>query len=256
MVLKHKLKELTSLHKKKGRNESGLFMAEGDKMVKEILSEKFFVVKELYAEVSWLSKIDKNNLERVGKIFEASEKELRQIGTFKTSNRALAIVEIPYYTIDYEKIANSLSLGLDNIQDPGNLGTIIRTAEWFGIEDIFCTKDSVDVFNPKVIQSTMGALARVRVHYVDMVKFIKDLKKENSTFKTYGTFINGKNIYNEKLSDVGLVIFGNESKGISLEVKDVVGSKLFIPDYPVGNKCSSLNVASSVAIACSEFRRR
>ena len=148
---------------------------------------------------------------------------------------------------------HSLCLALDDIQDPGNLGTIIRLADWFGIENIFCSHGTVDVYNPKVIQATMGALARVKLHYCDLVKLITSVKD----IPIFGTFLDGNNIYGEDLSKNGLIIMGNEGNGVSKEVSKLINKKLYIPNYPTSRETSeSLNVAIATAIVCAEFRRR
>jgi TrmH family RNA methyltransferase len=145
-----------------------------------------------------------------------------------------------------------LSLALDTVQDPGNLGTIIRIADWFGIEHVLCSKETVEVYNPKVVQATMGALARVSVHYVDLVEVLKE-----TSLPVYGTFLEGEDIYGEALSAEGVIVMGNEGNGVSEEVKKLVSRKLYIPNFPKGRETSeSLNVAVATAITCAEFRRR
>ena len=148
---------------------------------------------------------------------------------------------------------HSLCLALDDVQDPGNLGTIIRLADRCGIENIFCSHGTVDVFNPKVIQATMGALARVKLHYCDLASLISSLKE----IPIYGTFLDGNNIYGENLSQNGLIIMGNEGNGVSKEVSQLINKRLYIPNYPTSRETSeSLNVAIATAIVCAEFRRR
>ena len=157
----------------------------------------------------------------------------------------MAIFEQPVYESDSKVISKSLCLALDNIQDPGNLGTIIRLADWFGIEDIFCSTGTVDVFNPKTVQATMGAIARVKVHYCDLPKLISSLKG----IPVYGTFLDGNIIYSETLSANGLIVMGNEGNGISREVEALINRRLYIPNYPQERETSeSLNVA--IATAC------
>ena len=161
--------------------------------------------------------------------------------------------EQPVYESDSKVISKSLCLALDNIQDPGNLGTIIRLADWFGIEDIFCSTGTVDVFNPKTVQATMGAIARVKVHYCDLPKLISSLKG----IPVYGTFLDGNVIYSETLSANGLIVMGNEGNGISREVEALINRRLYIPNYPQERETSeSLNVAIATAVVCAEFRRR
>jgi TrmH family RNA methyltransferase len=144
-------------------------------------------------------------------------------------------------------------LALDRVQNPGNLGTIIRLADWFGISDIICSEDTADCFNPKVVQATMGAILRVHVHYINLAAW---LKNQHDT-KIYGTFLEGENIYSAQLDKSGVIVMGNEGQGISAEVAATVSHKLLIPPYPADRSGSeSLNVAVATAVICSEFRRR
>ncbi len=151
-------------------------------------------------------------------------------------------------------LADKLTLVLDGVQDPGNLGTIIRIADWFGIEDIICSKDTVDVYNPKVVQATMGSIARVRVSYMDLKQLFEVLPP---TLPVYGTLLEGNNMYSEQLSHNGIIIMGNEGKGISPQIRQFISKGLRIPNYPEGrDTADSLNVAVATAIICAEFRRR
>jgi TrmH family RNA methyltransferase len=166
----------------------------------------------------------------------------------------MGIFHQPHHLPDTLAPQQRLCLALDNVQDPGNLGTIIRIADWFGIEDIFCSVGTADIYNPKTIQATMGAIARVKVHYVDLPSFIASLKGKAPI---YGTFLDGDNIYSKNLESNGLIIMGNEGNGIGKECSEYVTERLFIPNYPVGRATSeSLNVSVATAIICSEFRRR
>jgi TrmH family RNA methyltransferase len=154
-------------------------------------------------------------------------------------------------------VNKELCLALDDVQDPGNLGTIIRVADWFGIRHIFCSIGTTDAFSPKTIQATMGAISRVQIHYVDLYSFLHHTRIESSSTPIYGTFLEGKNIYRESLSPNGVIIMGNEGNGISSKIEEMVTNKLFIPNYPEGCATSeSLNVAIATAITCAEFRRR
>jgi TrmH family RNA methyltransferase len=171
----------------------------------------------------------------------------------KTPQEVLAVFEQPSYEMKADVVSQSLCLALDDIQDPGNLGTIIRVADWFGIEHIFCSQGTVDVYNPKTIQATMGALARVKLHYCDLPSFIASLKD----IPVYGTFLDGDNMYEKKLTPHGLVVMGNEGNGVSAEVANLVNERLYIPNYPPQRETSeSLNVAMATGIICAEFRRR
>ena len=157
------------------------------------------------------------------------------------------------YTLDPEAVRSSLCLALDDVQDPGNLGTIIRLADWFGIEHIICSQNTVDVYNPKTIQATMGGIARVKVHYTSLPDFIRSL----GDTPVFGTFLDGKNMYEQPLSANGLIVMGNEGNGIGKEVATLINRKLYIPNYPAGQETSeSLNVAIATAVICAEFRRQ
>lgn len=250
MLSKNKIKIINSLANKKFRDEFGLFVVEGEKIVGELLNSDF-EIEEIYCLPEWKQKNPKAK-----NVVEISEGELKKISSMSAPNKVLALVKIHEYDLDYNELASSLILGLEDVQDPGNMGTIIRTADWFGIKDIICSKKCVDVFNPKTVQSTMGAFCRMRIHYGDLGEFIKKIKSAQKSFSTYGTFMKGENIYEEKLNQNGMILFGNESVGLSKEIEKIVDKKLFIPDYPAGNQSSSLNVAVATAIVCSEFRRR
>ena len=186
-------------------------------------------------------------------IIEVTPEELSRASLLKTPQEVLAVFEQPFYKLDFEAPSRSLCLALDGVQDPGNLGTIIRIADWFGIEDLFCSQNTVDVYNPKTIQATMGALSRVKVHYTDLIPFIQTLHN----VPVYGTFLDGDVIYQSELSPTGLIIMGNEGNGISPEIENIVTQRLYIPNYPKERKTSeSLNVAVATSIICAEFRRR
>lgn len=248
MLSKNKIKYIHSLELKKNRKEEGVFIAEGHKLVGDLLGH--FPCKLIVALPNWL---EKNPKVTADEIIEVTPDELSRASLLKTPQDVLAIFEQPHYETSTDVMKHSLCLALDDVQDPGNLGTIIRLADWFGIENIFCSHGTVDVYNPKVIQATMGALARVKLHYCDLVKLITSVKD----IPIFGTFLDGNNIYGEKLSDNGLIIMGNEGNGVSKEVSKLINKKLYIPNYPTSRETSeSLNVAIATAIVCAEFRRR
>ena len=248
MLSKNKIKYIHSLELKKNRKEEGVFIAEGHKLVGDLLGH--FPCKLIVALPNWL---EKNPKVTADEIIEVTPDELSRASLLKTPQDVLAIFEQPHYETPTDIMKHSLCLALDDIQDPGNLGTIIRLADWFGIENIFCSHGTVDVYNPKVIQATMGALARVKLHYCDLVKLITSVKD----IPIFGTFLDGNNIYGEDLSKNGLIIMGNEGNGVSKEVSKLINKKLYIPNYPTSRVTSeSLNVAIATAIVCAEFRRR
>jgi TrmH family RNA methyltransferase len=251
MLSKNNIKFINSLRKKKYRAIENKFIAEGEKVVEEIINSELEIF-EIFATNEWIKKNSYSEKE----IFLIDNKELKKIRALSTPNKVLAVVKIPNWDYKKHEIANSLSLILDNIRDPGNLGTIMRIADWFGISNIFCSKNSVDVFSEKVIQSTMGAICRTKVHYVDIKNLLNDFTI-NSDFPVYGTFLEGENIYSQNLVNKGFIIMGNESNGISDNLHPVINKKLYIPNFPKGIETSeSLNISIATAIVCSEFRRR
>ena len=248
MLSKNKIKYIRSLEVKKNRKEEHAFVAEGHKLVGDLLGH--FSCKLLVATRSWL---DIHPQVGADEVIEVTQEELTRASLQKTPQDVLAIFEQPEYPMNPEVISQSLCLALDDVQDPGNLGTIIRVADWFGIEHIFCSLGTVDVYNPKTIQATMGALARVKLHYCNLPSLIASL----GDVPVYGTFLDGKNIYGEDLGTYGLIVMGNEGKGVSQEVADMVNKRLYIPNYPPQRETSeSLNVAMATGIVCAEFRRR
>lgn len=250
MLSKALLKHISSLNLKKQRKESGLFVAEGGKTVKDLI-DAGIVAEKIIATKEWL---DTNSIKGNIQTIEAGEEEIRRASFLKTPQGVIGIFRQPKYTPDSEAPAKRLCLALDNIQDPGNLGTIIRIADWFGIEDIFCSLGTVDAYNPKTVQATMGAIGRVKIHYIDLPEFIVSLKGKATV---YGTFLDGENIYSEELTANGLVVMGNEGNGIGKECAASITKRLLIPNYPAGRPTSeSLNVSTATAIICSEFRRR
>ena len=248
MLSKNKIKYIRSLDMKKNRKEERAFVAEGHKLVGDLLGH--FVCKLIVATRSWL---DRNTNVNALEIIEVTQEELSRASLQKTPQEVLAIFEQPSYDMQPDVGFHSLCLALDDIQDPGNLGTIIRLADWFGIEHIFCSMGTVDVYNPKTIQATMGALARVKLHYCDLSSLITSL----TNVPVYGTFLDGDNMYEKELAPYGLIVMGNEGNGVSAEVANLVNERLYIPNYPPHRDTSeSLNVAMATGIICAEFRRR
>lgn len=249
MLSKNKLKYLHSLELKKNRDEEHVFIAEGPKLVDELISH--FQCRLLLATPAWQKA---GELINEAEFIEVSQEELQRASSLKTPQEVIAVFEQPVYPIELNIPDKQLCLALDDVQDPGNLGTIIRIADWFGIEHLFCSLKTADAYNPKTVQATMGALARVKVHYLPLVEL---LSKLSSTTPVYGTFLNGDSIFKKELFNHGLIVMGNEGKGISNEVESYVSERLFIPNYSQGKETSeSLNVAVATAITCAEFRRR
>jgi TrmH family RNA methyltransferase len=249
MLSKNKIKLITGLSLKKYRDETGLFVAEGTKLIKD-LSLAFKCIT-LVATGEWL-KI--NTQIQTSELIEVTESELQKITNQKNPQGVLAVFEKPTYHWNNEELNEKLCLALDDVQDPGNLGTIIRVADWFGISDIFCSGHSADAYNTKTVQATMGALARVRIHTVNMVEFLQSISNNTPVF---GTFMNGEDIYSKNLTQHGIILMGNEGNGISPEIERFVTERLLIPNFPAGQATSeSLNVGIATALVCSEFRRR
>lgn len=250
MLSKNKIKYIRSLEQKKHRKEENAFLAEGSKLAGDLLGH--FKCKLIAGTAEWF---EANPDIRAQETIEVTREELAKASLLKTPQDVLAVFEMPDNGIDLSVISNSLCLALDGVQDPGNLGTIIRIADWFGIGHIFCSNDTADAFNPKAVQATMGALARVQLHYCNLEEIILDASEKNAP--VFGTFLDGENIYTRPLSSHGIIVMGNEGKGISNEIERLVSRKLLIPNYPQGRTTSeSLNVAAATAIVCAEFRRR
>ena len=248
MLNKNKIKFIRSLEKKKFRDETACFLAEGNKLVADIYP--FFECEFLIAKASWLAK---QGDVCAKELIVAEANDIEKASLLKTPQDVMAIFRQPDYVLGKESLKNDLSLVLDGIQDPGNLGTIVRLADWFGIRKVICSMDTVDIYNPKVIQATAGAIARVRVFYVSLSDWLKEIEE----IPVYGTFLEGNNIYTETLSDCGLIVVGNEGKGISSSVEKQITQRLYIPNYPPdAESTESLNVAMATAIVCSEFRRK
>ena len=248
MLSKNKIKYIHSLDQKKYRKEENAFLAEGKKLVGDLKGH--FHCLLVLGTTEWLKE---NPNFKADEIIEVSREELSRASLLKTPKDVLAVYELPTYQFEIESIRKELCLALDDVQDPGNLGTIIRIADWFGIKHIFCSHGTVDAFNPKTVQATMGALARIQLHYCDLNELIDSL---NGT-PIFGTFLDGTNMYKEELSSYGLIVMGNEGNGISTQIAQKINRKILIPNYPEGCETSeSLNVAVATAIVCSEFRRR
>lgn len=245
---KNKIKYIRSLEQKKVRKEEQVFLGEGPKLVEDLLGH--FRCRFLAATSAWLAS---HREVAADEIAEVTPDELSRASLLKTPQQVLAVFEQPQYDLSPESIRQSLSLALDDVQDPGNLGTIIRLADWFGIEHIVCSSNTVDVYNPKTVQATMGGIARVKVHYTPLPDFIRSL----GDVPIFGTFLEGDNIYDQQLAGNGLIVMGNEGNGIGKEVESLINRKLYIPNYPQERQTSeSLNVAIATAIVCAEFRRQ
>ena len=251
MISKRRHKDLSALQVKKNRAENKLFLVEGEKMVDELLLSGWSI-RTLVATIDWIESHSKA-AQKCDELIEATADELKKISSLKTPNKVVAVVRENEKKIQIKDLQEQLVLVLDEIQDPGNLGTIIRLSDWFGIKNIICSNSTVEVYNPKVVQSSMGSIFRVVVEYKELSVWLPEYVK---AFKlpVYGAFLEGENIYEQKLTSNGLILLGNESKGISAEAGKFVTKKLFIPRNSASG-AESLNVSVAAAIICSEFRR-
>lgn len=242
MVTKNQIKRIKSLHQKKYRKEFNLFIAEGAKVVQELLNSNF-KLEHIYVTENLPFNVEGD------KISVISESDLKKISALNTANNCLAVFETPIEkTVEF----SDWVIALDDIRDPGNLGTIIRLCDWFGIEHLICSSQTVDVYNPKVIQATMGSLSRVNIVYGDLATQIRESKVEH----VYGTFMDGDNIYQTSVHEhKGIVVMGNEANGISDEIERLVTQRISIPRFGNIQQTESLNVAMATSIILSELRR-
>ena len=243
MLSKSKTKYIQTLGQKKFRDEEGLFIAEGPKIVKDLLEEKTVTVKSVYALKEWIQ--DNKKLVGGTELIEIEEADLEKISQLKTPNKVVAVVQ----QFDVAKkitASNKITLALDGIQDPGNMGTIIRIADWFGVEQIVCSNDSADIYNSKVVQSTMGSIARVKVFYTDLEQWLR----EQNGISIYATTLEGKAIGSVGKIKEGIIVFGNESKGISLAIMNIATDKITIPKK---GKAESLNAGVAAGIVLSHL---
>ena len=243
MISKNQLKYIRQLEQKKYRRREGVFVAEGTKVVGDLLQR--YRPEAVFATADWQAPAGITPQ-------LVTDDELRRISFLQHPQQVLALFPLPV-NCQPSTVNSDLSLALDGVQDPGNLGTIIRIADWFGISTIICSEDTVDAWNPKVVQATMGSIARVNIIYLNLPDFLDTLPPD---FPVYGTFLDGDNIYTQELTPNGLIIMGNEGNGISEAVRRKVNRRLLIPDFHQGPTADSLNVAIATAITCSEFRRR
>lgn len=257
MISKNQIKFVKSLKQKKFILENKLFIAEGTKIVPELLNSNI-VVKQVYGSSDFFRKvvIDKD-VER----FEIKANELERISSLTNPNEVLAVCEVPRRNFKEDAFKDKLTLVLDDIKDPGNLGTIIRIADWFGIESIICSEETAYAFNPKVVQATMGSIARVELHYKNLNDFFSSESFPKGDMQTFGALLDGENIYSKKLPANGFIVMGNESNGISEVLLPHISDKILIPSYShikaaSGGEAESLNAAIATSIICSEFRRQ
>ena len=249
MISKNRIKYIRSLEQRKVRRADDVFLAEGPKLVGELLP--YFSCRFLAATADWLHA---HAAVKADEVVDATPDELSRASLLRTPQDVIAIFSQRHDAAPAGVLSDKLCLALDGVQDPGNVGTILRVADWFGIEHVFCSADTADVYSPKTVQATMGALARVHVHSVDLTALIASAPTDAAV---YGTFLDGADIYTQPLSRTGLIVMGNEGNGISRDVERLVKRRLLIPNFPAGRQTTeSLNVAVATAVVCAEFRRR
>jgi TrmH family RNA methyltransferase len=253
MVGKNTIKLIKSLALKKIRLKENLFLVEGDKNVSEVLASTFKIQK-LFATSKFLAN-NKMLLSNANLVMEVTQQDINQASLLKNPQNSIALCTLPDSKNLPERIGSDLCVYLDDIQDPGNLGTIIRICDWFGIEHLFCSPKTADMFNPKVIQASMGSFCRVEVYYTPFEAIAQIAT--NSGVPIIGAFLEGENIYEQKLPLKALLVMGNEGNGISLEIENIIEQKIKIPDFNHNpSSVESLNVSVATAIICSEFKRQ
>lgn len=241
-----------SLDKSRARRESGLFKAEGTKCVLDTLND--FTLEYLIASHSWIEEHHEAcECMNGGLLLEASRADLERVSHLSTAPDVVAVYHIPVHQLKIEQLKESLIIALDDIQDPGNLGTIVRLADWFGIDDIICSRATADIYNPKSVMATMGAIGRVKVHYTDLASTLERMGK---MMPLYGTFLNGNNLFHESLTTNGVVVMGNEGRGISTDIGALIQRRLTIPSGRESGGSESLNVAMATSIVISQFKSR
>ena len=241
MVSKNQIKLISSLHQKKYRIAHQLFIAEGVKGINELLQSNF-ELEHLYVTIDEFKSVSTTQKTVI------SDADLKKISALTTPNTCLAVFKIPK---EKPVLNKGLIVALDTIRDPGNMGTILRLCDWFGINQVVCSKETVDLYNPKVVQATMGSIARVNVNYLNLKDFL-----ETTSLPIYGTFMDGEDLYNSKITNEGIIILGNEANGISKEIEELVTKRITIPRFGNLQQTESLNVATASAIVLSEFKRR
>lgn len=252
MLSKQITKIIQNLEKKKFREKYNLFKIEGEKLVAELLRSPL-AVHAIIAYPEWIQA--NGHLLGKNQVLETDEKGMKAISNFQSLPHVMALAEIPNRPYHPDEVAGTLSLVLNGIQDPGNLGTILRIADWFGVSHLLCDRDCASIYNPKCVQASMGAIFRVHAYYLDLPAAISQLKAKG--MPVFGTFLDGENIYTSPLPSQGLIIMGNEGKGIAEDIGQLADFRLTIPNFtPTGASSESLNVGVATGIILSEFKRR
>lgn len=249
MLSKTKIKYIRLLQQKKHRQKNRLFIAEGEKIVQEIFTQQQFNIHSIYATAEWEAQNQANLRAHKAEFNLVTAQELEKISLLQKANQVLLVLEYSNAPIPTTaELEQQWCLVLDQIRDPGNLGTIIRIADWFGIEHIFCSLDSVDAYNPKVVQATMGSFLRTKVHYTDLV----ELFEQQKTLPKYGAVLDGENAFQANFEAAGLLVIGNESRGVSDEIKSRLTTHITIPKY---GQAESLNAAIATGILCAAIKK-
>jgi TrmH family RNA methyltransferase len=251
MLSRNRIKYLNSLKIKKYRTETGQFLVEGDKIIRDALVSGRVSFRMVIATTEWLSHIDEMKLRGAGEVIEANQASISRVSSLETPPPVLAVAEMSMVSFDHSRFSDSLTIALDRVQDPGNLGTIIRTADWFGINKILCNTGCADCYNPKAVQASMGALFHMDLCYGDLQDMLQTFTGD-AHFPVYGTFLDGIPVHQLKPARRGIILFGNESQGISTGLISQVTTRITIPSQNRNKShVESLNVASSVAVVCS-----
>ncbi len=259
LLSKSKKKLIRSLALKKTRHAERLFLAEGDKMVRDLIvhnsgrAKTKYRIESVIATDEWIV-VNEGRLGQDYNIFRCTQVELQELSLHQTPNQVMAIVHQHIPELEISQVKTKLSIGLEYLQDPGNLGTIIRLADWFGIRNILCSENCVDLYNPKTVQATMGSFLRVNVYYTDLASNICSLREEKN-YMVYGTGQNGNNLFHTPLFLPGIILFGNEANGLSPDMMQLADRILTIPYHDRTSHPDSLNVATAAAILCAEFRK-
>ncbi|MEG1936174.1 MAG: RNA methyltransferase [Rikenellaceae bacterium] len=253
MITRAEIELIKSLDKKRKRAENALFLVEGEKLSLEVLNSGMIVSKLYYLPAKCSKELIAAARSKSVDVSEVTASEMERISYLKTPTAALMLVEIEENELDCQEVKNELTLALDDVQDPGNLGTIVRLADWFGIKNIICSMATVDIYNPKVVQATMGSITRVKVHYMSLIDVLSDFKKEGVPI--YTTSLGGDDISEKKIYKKGVVVMGNEGNGVSKEIDNIADERFFIPQFPKDEiSAESLNVGVATAILCYLFR--
>jgi RNA methyltransferase, TrmH family len=256
LISKQQIKHLRLLQQKKYRDKFNSFIVEGVKIINEAIQNDSLSINMLICTSKSKNHINIAALSKDTSLIEVTAKEFDKITSQNSPQEVLAVIRKPQFQIPKANLIEDISFAIDKLRDPGNFGTIIRLADWFGVKQIFCSTDTVDCFNPKVVQSSMGAIFRIDIHYVDLKKFLNNIK-QNKLQSIYATSLSGSDLFKTKLSKPAVILLGNESGGLSEDLIVLSDQNLLIPNYSMSqDKGESLNVSMAAAIICAEIRRQ